>query len=150
MKKAVIFLLFIFLIGNSYAQTNTIDSTLIGTVTVVKDSRIDLFGQKYSDYNAYVAKYIKASKGYRLMLLSTNDRTLAMQVRSQLMQQFPEEKVHMLFQTPFIKIKFGDFSDKDDAEKYRKLILAQKIVSGNIYIVPETVEVRPDKLESSD
>jgi hypothetical protein len=35
--------------------------------------------------------------------------------------------------------------DKNDAEKYRKLITTAKIVTNNVYVVPEIVEVKADK-----
>jgi len=37
--------------------------------------------------------------------------------------------------------------DKADAEKARKLILNAKIVTNNIYMLPETIEVKPPKEE---
>ena len=80
------------------------------------------------------------------MLLSTNDRAQALQVRSQLLQLFPDQSIYMIFQSPFIKLKFGNFLDKNEAEDYRKQVTALKIVPGNIYVVPEMVEVKADKI----
>ena len=51
----------------------------------------------------------------------------------------------MSFQPPYIKLKFGDFLDKDEADKYKTEITDEKIVTTNIYILPELVEVKPDK-----
>jgi len=70
---------------------------------------------------------------------------LAMKVRAKLLQNFPEQKVYMSFQPPYIKVKFGDFLEKDDADNYKTEIANAKIVSGNIYIVPDLIEVKPDK-----
>ncbi|RYG45096.1 MAG: SPOR domain-containing protein [Chitinophagaceae bacterium] len=98
-----------------------------------------------AEYNeAVAAKKARAAKGYRLMLLTTNDRSQAMSVRSSLIQQFPDHKVYMIFQSPFIKLKFGNFVEKKEAEDVRKQILASGIITGNIYLIPETVEVRPE------
>ena len=77
--------------------------------------------------------------------MNTNDRPLAMKVRSQLLQNFPEQKVYMGFQPPFIKLKFGNFLTKEDAETYKKDILRLKITTGNVYLLPETIETKPDK-----
>ena len=68
-----------------------------------------------------------------------------MKVRATLLQRFPEEKVYMSFQAPFIKLKFGNFVEKEDAEKYRKMLASYKIVTTNIYLIPEIVEVKVDK-----
>ena len=51
----------------------------------------------------------------------------------------------MSFQPPYIKIKFGNFSDQDEAEKYKKEIIKNKLVVNNIYLLPEIIEVKPDK-----
>jgi len=137
----------IFLLGSPllFAQNGPSDTIPLGKVTVSKDERIDLLGRKMEEYNDNLSNAIRPTKGYRLMLLSTNDRNLAMQVRSQLLQQFPDQKVYMAYQNPYIKLKFGNFVDKAEAEKFKKQISNQKIVSGNIYVLPEMIEVKPDK-----
>jgi hypothetical protein len=56
----------------------------------------------------------------------------------------------MSFQSPYIKLKFGDFQENDDAVKMRKLISDSKIVTGNIYIVPEMIEVKPKQAAAED
>jgi hypothetical protein len=150
MKTGIFTFFFLLLITAAQAQQQVADSAVLGTVIITKDSRIDVFGQKMADYNQYISKMIRASKGYRLMLLNTNNRAEAMQVRSKLLQQFPDQKVYMTYQTPYIKLKFGNFSDKDEADRFRKQILSQRIVNGNIYILAETIEVKPDKLNASN
>ena len=135
------------------AQTtpsNPVDSTQYGSVTVSKDSRIDLLGQKMYEYNVALAKNIRSGKGYRLMLISTNDRNLAMNLRAKLLQLYPEHKVYMTYQNPFIKLKMGNFEDRDEAEKLRKQLLAQKLTPGNIYILPETIEIKPSEENDQD
>ncbi len=117
-----------------------------GIVLVQKDSRIDLLGQKMADYNKSLSLKAYSTKGFRLMLLSTSDRSLAMQVRSKLLQQYPDEGIYMSYQTPYIKLKFGNFESREEADKIRKSLLSQKIVPGNIYIVPEMIEVKPKSI----
>ena len=56
----------------------------------------------------------------------------------------------MTFQAPFIKLKFGNFVEKADAEKYRDLLMKAKFITNNIYVVPEIVEVKPDKNAPTD
>ena len=131
--------------GTVFSQPIATDSVIRGTVSIVKDERIDLLGKKMTEYNESLANKIHLVKGYRLMLLSTTDRTRAMEVRSQLMQQFPEHNVYMTFQSPYIRLKFGNFIEKDDAEKMRKTLVQAKLITGNIYVVPEMVEMKPDK-----
>lgn len=129
----------------SQAQDSIPDALPRGTVSVYKDSRIDQLGKKMADYNESLSMKTKMVNGYRLMLLTTSDRNTALQVRAQLLQLYPEHKIYMVFQSPYIKIKFGNFLDKSEAEKIRKQILAAKIVTGNVYVLPEKVEQKPDK-----
>ena len=56
----------------------------------------------------------------------------------------------MSYQAPFIKMKFGDFEDKDDAEKIKNQIIRGGVVTGGVYIVPDTIELKPDKMKKDD
>lgn len=134
------------------AQTTSAgDSSLsYGRVNVIKDARIELLAKKQADFNESAALGPRSAKGYRLMVLSTNDRTQAMNLRAKLLQRFPEQKVYMSFQPPYIKLKFGNFLEKSEADDYKKDILSSKMVSTNIYLVPEIIEVKPDKSRDKD
>lgn len=145
MMRSIFF--FAFLIGCfSAAAQRPADS--IGVVTILKDPRIDILGKKMAAYNDDLSNKVHTGKGYRLMVISTNDRDLAMKVRSQLYQLFPDQKQYMSYQVPNIKIKFGNYVAKDDAEKTRKQLIAMKLVPNNIYIVPETIEIKPEKKDT--
>ncbi|MEO7766280.1 MAG: SPOR domain-containing protein [Ferruginibacter sp.] len=129
------------------AQTNsTSDSTIyFGKVTVFKDSRLDILAKKEAEFNEANALGPKSAKGYRLMVLSTNDRAQAMNLRARLLQKFPEQKVYMSFQPPYIKLKFGNFLERSEADDYKKEITDNKLVTTNIYLVPEIIEIKADK-----
>jgi hypothetical protein len=144
MKHIIYSFLFLFTI-NAKGQVTGTDSIVPGKITVIKDSRLDELVRREAAFNEALSAATKSSKGYRLMILNTNDRPLAMKVRSQLLQNFPEQKVYMGFQPPFIKLKFGNFQNKEDAEMYKKDILRMKIITGNIYLLPETIETKPEK-----
>jgi uncharacterized protein YdbL (DUF1318 family) len=150
MKRTAIIILLGIAANTAMAQTTT-DTSTSGKVTVIKDSRLTVLAEKEAAFNEAAAKLAKTtSKGYRLIVLSTNDRNLALKVRSQLLQRYPDQKVYMGFQAPYVKLKFGNFVDKGDADRMRKEILKNKIVTGNIYLVPETIEVKPDKNKESE
>lgn len=142
MKKTLFAFFFIANSLFSLAQTNTTDSIYTGKMTVIKDPRLDLLVKKEVEFNTYG---IKLAKGFRLLVLKSNDRDYAMKVRTLLLQNFSDQKIYMTFQAPFIKLKFGNFVEKADAEKYRDLIMKGKFVTNNVYIVPEIVEVKLDK-----
>ena len=141
----------VFCCTNVHAQKIS-DSTISGTAIIMKDPRIDMLGKKMAEYNSHLGTVtytngLTSAKGYRLMVVSTNDRPYAMKIRAQLYQMFPDQKQYMSFQMPNIKIKFGNFLEKAEAERVRKQILGAQLVTNNIYILPETIEVKPIKEE---
>ena len=142
MKKILVLITIVMFSNAVIAQTGIDDTSVVAKITVNKDPRLDILAKAQYEINNTSRRF---AKGYRLFVLKTNNRDYAMQVRSYLLQNFPDEKVIMSYQSPFIKMKFGDFGDKADAEKYRDLILKGGVVTGNVYIVPDTIELKPDK-----
>ena len=145
MKSTILVILFFAFSGKGISQAYITDTLQQGRVLVSKDVRVDVLGQKMAAYNEGLANKIQMVDGYRLMLLNTTDRTMAMQVRSTLLQQYPEQKIYMTFLSPYIKIKFGNFIEKAAAEDMKKKLLESKLITGNIYILPEKVESKPEK-----
>lgn len=148
--KSVVVLLFCFGVVNGFAQVAKDSSLVYGTVTVNKDPRIDMLGAKMGEVaqRATVSPtgYVK-TPGYRLMLMNTSDRNAVMIVRSKLLQMFPDQQPYIIFQSPFIKLKFGDFLSRPEADKVRKQIMAAKLVSGSTYIVSEPIIIKASKLQ---
>ena len=142
MKKCIYSFLFIVLAATSLAQSTTADTTKPQKVTVEKDPRLDILAKVEADFNLMATRFVK---GYRLFVLKSDNRDYAMKVRAYLLKSFPEEKVIMTYQSPFIKMKFGDFVEKEDAEKVKKQIIKGGVVKGGVYVVPDTIEVKPDK-----
>lgn len=151
MKKLYSFLFpAIFALQVTAQITPAKDTATEGKITVYKDSRLEVLAKKEAALNEAYSLGPRSSKGYRLMLLSTNDRPAAMNLRAELLQRFPEQKVYMSFQPPYIKIRFGNFLEKEDATKYKKEIIKAKLVTNNIYLLPETIEIKPDKEKDSN
>jgi hypothetical protein len=147
MKKLLALIFLIVLCSGIYAQTITVDTVKTPNVTVNKDPRLDILAKAEAEINNMANRF---AMGYRLFVLKTNNRDYAMKVRTYLLQNFPEEKVIMTYQAPFIKMKFGNFIEKKDAEKYRDMIVKGGVVTGGVYVVPETVEVDPSKIKEND
>ncbi len=147
MKGLILNLVFIVLAATSLAQSTTADTTKPQKVTVEKDPRLDILAKVEADFNLMATRFVK---GYRLFVLKSDNRDYAMKVRAYLLKSFPEEKVIMTYQSPFIKMKFGDFVEKKDAERYRDMIMKGKVVTGNVYVVPETIELKPDKIKEGE
>jgi hypothetical protein len=139
-------LLILFFIGtglSSFAQDT--DSLSEDKVIVFKDYRLDVLAKKEAEINTAVLKtQARLAPGYRLMVLNTSDKDYAFKVRTELLQKFPEQKPYMWFANPYIRLKFGNFRTKEEAEVYRKQI--SKMLDGaTIYLLNETIEVDPGK-----
>ncbi len=140
--KQLLILLFVCFGFSSFAQDK---DSAENKVVVFKDYRLDILARKESELNTAILKTeARLAKGYRLMVLNTSDKDYAFKVRAELLHKFPEQKPYMWFANPYIRIKFGNFRTKEEAEVYRKQI--SKMLNGaNIYYLPETIEVVPDK-----
>ncbi len=146
--KKIFFLAFNLLaVSGLFAQNSNADTTTIAKVTINKDPRLDLLAKAEVDIAKMATRF---GKGYRLFVLKSDNREYAMKVRAYLLQNFPDEKVIMTYQSPFIKMKFGDFEDKDAAEKCKNIIIKAGVVTGGIYVVPDAIELKPDKMEQEE
>ena len=126
---------------HSFAQ----DTSGTNKVVIYQDYRLAILARKEADINTAILKAeARIGKGFRLMILNTNDREYAMKIRGELLQKYPEQKTYMWFANPYIKIKFGNFKTKDEADPYKNQI--SKLLNGaTIYYLPENIEVKPDK-----
>jgi hypothetical protein len=119
------------------------------TITVVKDPRLDMLLRKQTELNKEVDKINnKTGPGYRIMVVNTNDRTKALEVKSRMMSEFPDEKSYLIYQSPYFKILIGNFRTRQEAEPFQKKIL--EIYPTGVIIVPATVEYKPEKEEELD
>lgn len=134
-------LIALLLIGASlqlHAQTDT------GTVVVHIDPRIEWLVKKQIEINEFTTRNARRSApGFRIQVVNTNDRGKAFAAKTKAYQNFPELKAYLLYKAPFYKLKLGNFKERWEAEEYLDAI-KQHFPSG-IYIVPDTIEVNPDK-----
>jgi hypothetical protein len=150
MKKTLLIFLTATWVMTAKAQITPTDTAATGTITITKDPRLEILGKKQQDFNKAATYGPRAAKGYRLLVLSSNDRNYVMKVRAELLQNYPEQKVYMTFQAPYIKLKFGDFTEKSDADMYKRFITSAKIVNTSVYLVQEVVEVKGTKEEEDN
>jgi hypothetical protein len=139
--KSVLLLLFIFLMNMQKLKAQT-DSA---RVEVIKDPRIDLLIKKQAQINK-IAVYKNSRgeyKGFRLMIMNTNDRELAYKTRSDILRYYPEYNVYMAYQAPYFKIKMGDFIKRADAEKLKKEISG--MFKQGTFVVQDIIKLSPEE-----
>jgi len=117
------------------------------TIIVRKDGRLDILTAKQAAINKATAKMTSNGqfRGYRLQVLNTRNREEAFKVKADLLQKFPDQKVFALFQSPYFKIRFGNFTDRDEAEKYKKEI--SRIYPQGVYVIQDAVDAAPTAVD---
>lgn len=114
--------------------------TVIDTVVVRKDPRIDMLIERQIVLNRINSRRTGNGlfKGYRLQVLNTKSREQAFTTKADLLSQFPDQKTYVIFQSPFFRIRFGNFISRKEAEEYQKIL--GSIYPQGIYIVADKVE----------
>ena len=114
------------------------------SVVVHKDPRIDLLIKKESDINLAIKRAnARTTKGYRLMVLNTVKRDEAINAKTRIYTYFPELKAYLIYQSPYFKLKAGNFRSRDEAEKYQKELSVY--FPKGVFIIGDTIEVKPEK-----
>lgn len=138
MKHGIVVIFFMIVAASVSAQR---DST---GVVVHKDPRIELLVKKQIEYNERTTRESRRFiKGYRIIVMSTNDQNKATDAKTKLYQEFPELKAHLQWQPPYFRLKVGDFKTRAEAEEY--LDNVKRFFPTGVYVVSDTIEVNPDK-----
>ena len=141
-----IFLIAAFLFSlNSFSQDTTWQKTVdTPSVIVHKDPRIDLLVKKQIQINEETTREARRfGKGYRLLVLNTNNREEAAAAKTKVYTYFPELKSYLLYQAPYFKLKVGNFKDRKEAEDYQERL--QKYFPKGVFIMNDTIELKLDK-----
>ncbi|MGE5108744.1 MAG: SPOR domain-containing protein [Sphingobacteriales bacterium] len=128
-----------------FSQTTT--DTLANKIEVTKDARFALLVKKQFEINEKANK-LKDNKGFRIMVMNTNNRDEALKAKSTLLQNFPEQKPYLAYQPPYFKLKFGDFKTKEEANDYQRKLKSYFPKEG-LFVIPDKIEVKLDKDDKS-
>ncbi len=118
------------------------------TIVVKKDPRLDVLTSKQAALNKRNSLMTSSGqyKGYRVQVISTRDRNKAFDIKSDLLSRFPEEKSYTLFQSPYFRVRIGNFIDRKDADDFRKL-LSKYYQEGGVYVVADVIDYTPPEDE---
>ena len=112
-----------------------------------KDARLDLLMKKQSELNKEVyLENRKTGPGFRVLVLSSNDRNKAMAVKTKLLQEIPDQKTYFIYQSPYFKVQIGNCKTQVEANALRTRVL--KLYPDNVIVVPATIEMKPEKDDS--
>ena len=132
---------------NSFSQDTTWHKTVdTPSVIVHKDPRIDLLVKKQIQINEETTRETRrVGKGYRLLVINTNNREEAAAAKTKVYTYFPELKSYLLYQAPYFRLRVGNFKDREEAVEYMKSLSKQ--FENNVMIVRDVIEVRPERIE---
>ena len=133
----------------SFAQEGIVMNTEAASVIVHKDPRVDALIKKQGSINKNVKKSTaRTARGYRLLVVNTNKREEAIDAKTKVYTYFPELKAYMSYQSPYFKLKAGNFKTRDEAEKYRKTL--SNVFPKGVFIINDIIEIKPEKEETED
>lgn len=138
-----LFLFFLLTILSAFcANAQRTDST--SGIVVHKDPRFDILSEKQAEINKRASKYagVGIRSGYRIQVINTQNRDEANAVKAEMLRRFPDQKAYMLYQSPYFRVRIGNFLSQKDASTLRKMISALYPDRG-IYIVRDMIEYRP-------
>jgi hypothetical protein len=131
------FLLFILFTVKVYSQDSL-------PVVIHKDPRLDLLIKKESDINLAIKRAsARTAKGYRLMIINTVKRDEAINAKTKIITYFPDLKAYLIYQSPYFKLKAGNFRTRDEAEKYQTEL--STFFPKGVFIINDIIEVKPEK-----
>jgi hypothetical protein len=114
------------------------------SVVVHKDPRLDILLRKQGEINTAVKRAnARTAKGYRLLVINTNKRDEAIAAKTKVYSNFPELKAYLIYQSPYFKLKAGNFKTREEAQQYQKT-LGYYFPKG-VFIISDIIEVTPEK-----
>jgi hypothetical protein len=113
------------------------------TIIVHKDSRIDVLTAKQAAINKVTAHMASNGmfKGYRLQVLNTRSRDDAFKMKAALLENFPDQKAYVLYQSPYFKVRIGNFVNRSDADNFSREV--SSYLSQPAYVVQDLIEYIP-------
>jgi len=116
------------------------DST--SSIVIHKDPRVDMLVKKQSQINEETTRDARRSApGFRIQVINTSDRSAAINAKTKIYQLYPELKAYLLYQSPYFRLRVGNFKDKEDADYHLKALSKQFT---NVYLVRDMVEIKPE------
>ena len=113
------------------------------TIIVHKDARLDILTEKQVAINKVTSRMTSNGlfKGYRLQVLNTRSRDDAFKTKANLLENFPAEKVYVLYQSPYFKVRIGNFVNRNDADSFKKQL--SLFIKQPVYVVEDAIEYIP-------
>lgn len=149
-NKSFLLLFSVFLFSGLCAQDSLLGKQIdSNSVIVHKDQRLDMLIKKQIEINEETSRNARRSaKGFRLMVINTDKRNDAIEAKTKVYTYFPELKAYLNYQSPYFKLKVGNFKDRREAEAYQKRLDAY--FPKGVFVISDIIEVKLDIPELPD
>lgn len=107
-----------------------------GDLNISQDPRLDELLNRHINYN----KKKGGMNGYRIQIFFGSGRSArddANETKAKFISYFPDVKAHILYQSPFYKVRVGDFRTKNETLKFFRRVQRR---FPNAYIIPDIIE----------
>lgn len=131
------------LLGCGCCSSHLAVAAIPDTIIVGQDPRLEVFSQKQKIVNKKQAMMAGNGlyRGFRIQVISTNQRDQAFRIKAELLTNFPDHKSYIIYQSPNFKVRIGNFIKKEDAELLK--LQLNKFYPRGVYIVDDAVEYNP-------
>lgn len=118
-------------------------------VSIQKDPRIDLLIKKQIQVNEETSRQARRQdKGFRLLVISTTLREEALAAKTKVYTYFPELKAYLFHQSPYYRVKAGNFKERKEAEQYQRRL--ELLFPKGVFIVNDIIEVKLKGIAEED
>ncbi len=112
-----------------------------GKIIIQKDPRIDLLIKKQIQVNEETSRQARRQeKGFRLLVISTTLREEALAAKTKVYTHFPELKAYLFHQSPYYRVKAGNFKERKEAELYQRRL--ELMFPRGVFIINDIIEVK--------
>ena len=110
-------------------------------VSIIKDNRVDGLIKRQIQVNEETSRNARRQdKGFRLLVISTTLRDEALAAKTKVYSYFPELKAYLFHQSPYYKVKAGNFKDRKDAELHQRRL--ELLFPKGVFIINDLIEVK--------
>jgi len=116
MSKSILLLAVLFVINSVFSQNETDNH-----IAVFKDSRLDHY--------LNIEKRNDKINGYRIQICQDANKGVVDRSRDKFLKLYPLTDTYIAFENPHFTLKVGDYRTRDDAEKIKREIFGEFIIS---------------------
>ena len=141
--KTYLFFLFTLLILTGYSQNTKENSGVV----IIKDKKIDDLIKNKSNIRRI------STAGYRVKIYFSTDKDKVQDLRMKFIKQYPKMETYITFDAPNYILRVGDFTEKNDAERFKKEIFREypeNFILKTAINVPNDDEDNWDSKDKSD